>query len=239
MRFTDAALSALLIACAAAPAAADVQLSIENGQVSLRATNATAREILAEWTRVGRTQIVNGERVPGGPMTIQLTGVPEDQALKIILRSAAGYVTAPRRAAIQEGSRYDRILVMPTTTPARGAVPPPAPYAQPQFQQPPFPQAPGQFQQPPFPQAPGQIRQPLPINDDVGPEDPDPAGPNPRGPIFNTFPFPQPQTVPGSARPPVPVGTPMPVGAPAPGMIVPAPAQPGQPGQPVPVQREP
>ena len=80
----------------AAPAHAEVQLRIENGLVSLKATNATAREILAEWARVGQTRIVNAERVPGGPITIELTDVTEEQALDIILRSAAGYVAAPR-----------------------------------------------------------------------------------------------------------------------------------------------
>ncbi len=53
----------------AAPARAEVQLRIENGLVSLKATNATVREILAEWARVGQTRIVNGERMPGGPIT--------------------------------------------------------------------------------------------------------------------------------------------------------------------------
>ena len=118
----------------AAPAHADVQLRIENGLVSLKATNATAREILAEWARVGQTRIVNAERVPGGPITIELTGVSEEQALEIILRSAAGYVTAPRATAVANASRYDRILVMPTSSPTRPTPPPsPAAFAQPQF----------------------------------------------------------------------------------------------------------
>ena len=116
----------------AAPARAEVQLRIENGLVSLKATNATVREILAEWGRVGSTKIVNGERMPGGPVTLELTGVTEEEALEIILRSAAGYVTAPRAVAQVNASRYDRILVMPTSSPTR-----PAPSPQPgSFQQP-------------------------------------------------------------------------------------------------------
>jgi hypothetical protein len=230
MRLSNFLAAGVLIAWAA-PAAADVQLSIQNGQVSLKATNATAREILAEWTKIGRTQIVNGERVPGGPMTIQLTDVTEDQALKVILRSAAGYVTAPRRTAAPDGSRFDRILVMPTTSPARGAAPPPAAFPQPQVNP--------QFQQPPFPQPPAQFRQPN--QDDTIADDPT-AGP-PRGPIFNTFPQPQispQQPVPPGVRPATPLGGPAPaVGAPVPGMVVPAPTQPGQPGMPQPIQREP
>lgn len=226
MRFAHLVVAAAVVAGVSSPAAADVQLSIQDGRVSLKATNATVREILAEWTKVGGTRIVNGERVPGGPMTIQLTSVPEDQALKIILRSAAGYVTAPRATVVANASRYDRILVMPTTSPARGAAPAPAPFPQPQT-------AP-QFQNPAFPQPPAQFRPPLPINDDPD----DQRGPvqNPSGPIFNTFPQPQINLPPGAIRPVAPA-TPgqMPVGVAVPGMVVPTPGQPGQP----PGQREP
>ena len=60
-------LLALTIAVVALPAAAraEVQLSIANGNVSIIATDATVREILAEWARVGGTVIVNGDKVVG------------------------------------------------------------------------------------------------------------------------------------------------------------------------------
>src|SRR5574339_124026 len=119
MRVLAAFLLASAIVAWAAPARAEVQLTIEGGHVSLKATNATVREILAEWARVGRTKIVNGERMPGGPITIELNGVSEEEALEILLRSAAGYVTAPRAVAETNASRYDRILVMPTSSPTR------------------------------------------------------------------------------------------------------------------------
>ena len=40
-------------------ASADVQLTIQNGRVSLVAKDATVRQILTEWARVGDTKIVN------------------------------------------------------------------------------------------------------------------------------------------------------------------------------------
>ena len=64
--------------------------------MSLSAKNATVGQILAEWAKVGQTKIVNAERVGGGPMTLELTDVPEAEALEILLRSAGGYVLAPR-----------------------------------------------------------------------------------------------------------------------------------------------
>src|SRR5205823_6221728 len=98
---------------AAVPARADVQITIHDGVVSLTATDATVRQILAEWGRVGQTKIVNGDRVPGGPVTLQLTDMPEERALEILLRSISGYLAAPRPMAVSNASRFDRIVVMP------------------------------------------------------------------------------------------------------------------------------
>lgn len=98
-------------------ASAQVQLTIKDGRVSLVANDATLRQILAEWSTVGHTTIVNAERVPGGPMTLQLIDVPEEQALEILLRPLSGYIAAPRAAAAATFSRFDRILVMPTIAP--------------------------------------------------------------------------------------------------------------------------
>src|SRR5512142_1819437 len=84
----------------AATVSADVQLSIADGRVSLVAKDATVRQILAEWARVGQTRIVNGERVPGGPITIELHDVSEARALDTILRTVSGYMAAPRESPI-------------------------------------------------------------------------------------------------------------------------------------------
>jgi hypothetical protein len=53
---------------AVSTASADVQLTMQNGRVTLVAKDATVRQILAEWARVGHTKIVNLEAVPGGPI---------------------------------------------------------------------------------------------------------------------------------------------------------------------------
>lgn len=214
---------------AVSTAFADVQLTMHNGRVSLAAKNATVRQILAEWARVGHTKIVNMERVPGGPVTLELTDVPEAQALDVLLRALSGYITAPRAVDAADLSRFDRIIIMPTLASARPATPSAPP---PVFQQNP------QFIAPP------------PADDD---EDEQPAPnvavpPAPRGPVFNTFPQPQganPQTAPmppsgapAPAQPPAASPTPViPYGAVAvPGMVAPPPPgapgqQPGAPGQ--------
>jgi hypothetical protein len=229
MRLLAALLSTAAMLSWAQPASADVQLRIENGQVSLKATNATVREILAEWARVGQTRVVNGERMPGGPITIELNGVSEEQALEVILRSAAGYVTAPRAAAVVNGSRYDRILVMPTSSPTR-AMTAPAAGSFPQAAQPQFPpQFPPQFQGGQFPpQFPPQFPQ-RPVNDDTDADVQDDPAPNivlpgAGAPPFGVPPVQQQQqpTSPFGTRPAV--GQP-PAGVSVPGMVAPTPQQ--------------
>ena len=224
---------------AASTAFADVQLTMQGGRVSLVAKDATVRQILTEWARIGQTKIVNVERVPGGPITLELINVPETQALDVLLRSLSGYITAPRPVEAANLSRFDRIILMPTLAaarPASAATPPP-----PVFQQSP------QFNQ-------------QPADDDGDDERPaQPGAPPPgRGPVFNTFPQPQvvnpqapvPQsgfptgaTAPQAPAAPAPATYP---GAPTapfggvavPGMVAPPPPappgqQPGAPGQPV------
>ena len=108
---------AFVTACSASPVSADpLQLSIQNGIVTLDAQEVTVRQILAEWARVGKTRIVNGERLSGGPITLKLAGVPEKQALEIVLRTVPGYMAMPRDTFVADASRYDRILIMPTTS---------------------------------------------------------------------------------------------------------------------------
>ena len=108
----------------AAPAGAqsNVTLDIKDGRVSLEATAAPARQILAEWARIGGTKVIGSEKVTGMPLTLKLVNVPERQALDIILRNVAGYMAAPRVASATPGaSSYDRILILPTSTVAPGA----------------------------------------------------------------------------------------------------------------------
>src|SRR3954463_1762955 len=151
-------------------ASAEVQLTMQNGRVSLVAKDATVRQILTEWARVGDTKIVNIERVPGGPVSLELTNVPEAQALEVVLRTLSGYIAAPRPVESANLSRFDRIILMPTLAAARPAT---ASSPTPVFQQ----------QNPQFPP-------PQPTDDDD--DRPMPNVPVPaRGPVFNSFPQPQ------------------------------------------------
>lgn len=100
---------------AAVSASADVHLSIQNGRVTLVTRDATMRQILTEWAKVGQVKIADLERIAGGPMTLQLTNVPEGQALDIVLRSVSGYIAIPRGTDTPNASVFDRIFIMPTS----------------------------------------------------------------------------------------------------------------------------
>jgi hypothetical protein len=106
--------------------AQSVSVQFQNGYVTLKTQNAPLPAILAEWSRVGGSRIINAEQVPGTPLTLELSGVTERQALSVLLRSVSGYITAPRRDDSVGASTLDRILILPTSTPVRQAAATPA-----------------------------------------------------------------------------------------------------------------
>jgi hypothetical protein len=124
MSFKRLAVTATVLCCCAAPAHAQaVKLRFHDGLVTLNTQNAPLRAILSEWARQGGTTIVNGDRVAGPPLSLELNAVPERQALDVLLRSVSGYMLAPRPAGTAGVSVFDRIMILPTSTPP--ANPPP------------------------------------------------------------------------------------------------------------------
>jgi hypothetical protein len=162
MKFRIAGLAVLVLGCAAIAAAqTPLRLQINGGLVTLHAQNVPVGTILSEWSRVGGAKIVGGDRIAGAPLTLDLEGVPERQALDIVLRGVSGYMLAARDAGGTGASMYDRIMILPTSAAPRN--PPPA-AAVPVFQG-----APGGIVRPIVPrQAEGQDAN----DDDVAPINP-------------------------------------------------------------------
>lgn len=102
--------------------AGTVSLSLHDGLVTLTAQDVPLREVIGAWQKTGQTVFVNADRLAGPPVTLQLTNVPERQALDLILQSAAGYMAAPRTTYVPGASVYRLIFVLATSTP-----PPPMP----------------------------------------------------------------------------------------------------------------
>jgi hypothetical protein len=111
----------LLVAFALPANAQQLKLQIGDGRVTLDAVNVSARQILAEWAKIGGTTVVGAEKITGAALTLKLVDTPEQQALDIILRNVAGFMAAPRRSASTGASAYDRILVMATSANAAQA----------------------------------------------------------------------------------------------------------------------
>jgi hypothetical protein len=225
------ALIVLATLATASTAFADVRVTMHDGRVTVVARDATLRQIFIEWARVGQTKVVNVERIPGGPISIELTDVPEAQALDILLRSVSGYMAAPRPTPAANLSRYDRILVMPTLVATRTANTPATPaFQQPEAaadDQPPANGAvPGRgpvftFPQPQAVNPPPQSGAPVVVPGIGG------AIPAPIVPVTTV-----PALYPGAPTTTSSAPTAAPGGSSVPGMIIPAPPPTVQPGQP-------
>ena len=109
---------------------------MQDGRVTLIADNVPLRQILQEWARIGQAKIVNGEKLSGPAITLQLIDVSEREALDILLRSASGYIAAPRPVALAGAAMYDRVTIMATSRPPAATANNVAP---PTFQRPPMP----------------------------------------------------------------------------------------------------
>lgn len=109
--------AAIVLTVSSAAAAEELKLSMANGRVSIVAQDVPLRQILAEWARVGQTRIINGDKLTGPPLTLELLDMPEKQALEILLRSAAGYMVAQRAELVPGASVYDRVMILPTSRP--------------------------------------------------------------------------------------------------------------------------
>ena len=147
----------VLMAVPSAAAAGQLRMEFQDGFVSISAADVPLRQVLSEWGRLGRTRIVNLDKISGAPLTLELALVPEKQALEIVLRGVQGYVVAQRAAALPGSSQFDRIVVMPGSVPPpsrAAAAPQPAPM-QPQPQQ--MPAAMVDDQDQPVQEAPEQV----------------------------------------------------------------------------------
>lgn len=202
----------LAVLLAAPVFASELSLTIRDGRVTLVASDVSVREVLAEWARVGRVTIINGERLGGSPLTLRLEDVPEAEALASILRTASGYVLAPRSATVTEGSRFDRVLILPSSVPPPAADVAPSQDVTAGRRLPAFPR--------PVQSQPSPDEAPGPETPDDGPHSETATSP---------FGATQPGEMPAEVAPP---GTPgSPLYSPVPGQIV-QPAQEGRPGIP-------
>jgi hypothetical protein len=116
--------------------AGELKLTMQDGRVTIIADNVPLRQILQEWARIGQAKIVNADKMNGPAISLQLINAPERDALDILLRSASGYIAAPRPVPVANAAFYDRVTIMATSRPPAATAGNMAP---PTFQRPPQP----------------------------------------------------------------------------------------------------
>src|SRR6266540_4009307 len=92
-------LAAVMSGAAGHAVAQHLDVQVGDGRVTIVADLVPAREILAEWARIGGITLVNAEILTGPPLTLHLQDVPEPRALDTLLRDAGGYVASTREDA--------------------------------------------------------------------------------------------------------------------------------------------
>ena len=70
--------------------------SIGEGRVTLVTSGAPLGDVLAAWERAGSTRFVDAGELDQVPVSLHLVDVPEAEALRLLLRPAAGYLAVPR-----------------------------------------------------------------------------------------------------------------------------------------------
>jgi hypothetical protein len=96
---------------ALAAGAEELALAIAEGRVTLTAAEAPLGDVLAEWSRAGNTRFEGVGELGSARVTLHLEGVPEREALRLVLRPAAGFLAAPRRSQGSGASIYDRVWI--------------------------------------------------------------------------------------------------------------------------------
>jgi hypothetical protein len=130
---TAVAAAALIFGVAAEPEARQsVKIAFGDGRVTLVAEDAPASEVLAQWARYGKTEVIGAELVERQRVTVMLDEVSEGEALEAILGRGFPYMAVARRA--EPGlSGFARVLIgneaIAKEPPVDSSIPPEVRYA--------------------------------------------------------------------------------------------------------------
>ncbi len=89
-----------------------LELTFNNGKVTLIAQGVTVRDIMAEWARQCGCVVQGTDRLTGGStLPMQFEDQPEVLVLESLLRSAGGYLLGPRAPGSRGASIYGSVSV--------------------------------------------------------------------------------------------------------------------------------
>lgn len=104
-----------------------LDVSFNQGLVTIQAENVTVREILQAWGRVGGSRIVNAEKLAGPVLPyVEFKDRPEAEVLRSLLRDVPGYGAAPRLATSERESTFEAVFILASRSVAVSNTPVPA-----------------------------------------------------------------------------------------------------------------
>jgi hypothetical protein len=124
------ALVGAMLLCTHEAAAQELRVDFKDDLVTVVASDVPLLQILQRWAANGDATLVNERAVGNTPVTVQLVGVPQKEALNILLRDVNGYILMPRRETSRGASLFDRMIFTarstasqsPAARPAAGGV---------------------------------------------------------------------------------------------------------------------
>jgi hypothetical protein len=117
------------LASASEASSQSLTLHIEKGLVTLEAENVTVDEVLTRWSRITRLNVVSKTGTGSDiPLSLHLSGVPEREAMALLLKGLSGYIMGERIDPVTGLPTIDRLLIL---TQSAGLAPAfvPAPHA--------------------------------------------------------------------------------------------------------------
>ena len=96
-------------------ATTEPEISFHNGRVTIIADDIPIQRILQAWSELGQTMFVETGELHSESIRVELVNVDELEAIRVLLRQAAGFVAAPRLPVPTGQSRFDRVFVMGTS----------------------------------------------------------------------------------------------------------------------------
>ena len=90
-----------------------LSLKVDDGVVTLQATDVTVDDILARWSKItGLTVVSQDGRGSRVPVTLHVSGVSEREALGLVLRDLSGYIMGERQDPQTGAIRIDRLVIL-------------------------------------------------------------------------------------------------------------------------------
>jgi len=122
-----------VLACATGAPAQSLTLRIEKGLVTLDAENVTVDEVLARWSRITHLNVVSTTGTGSDiPLTLHLAGVPEREAMGLLLKGLSGYIMGERLDPETGVITIDRLVILTqSAAQAPAVVPMASPAAEP------------------------------------------------------------------------------------------------------------